>query len=510
MTRNADIERGDGRHEYGMNLFEAVKANVTTHQAAENYGLAVNHSGMCKCPFHNDKNPSMKVDSRFHCFGCQADGDVIDFTGRLFNLSPREAAIRLSDDFGIQYDTHQCWHSIPETKQRPMPTETKVFKHKASYVYRELTNYRNHLLQWRDQYAPKTADEDWHPLFIQAVNNLDDVEWQLDILLSGMEQERREIVTDYIRKLNNMRRNDTMEPTVNVPVYYESPAHARKYGELEQYRKSHFTNIDCKKDIEETISKSFDGFRLNKMAAQEIIDKYGTERVSLVLAATVQVKAWDGRFSPTNKDWAFTFDFPEALTDLRTDRRDNYAVTTHPAVLDGFINQVRQEIKVRELQPENERKFAVLLTDAQEIKIVECDPQEEMFSIARSLIGCEWIELVEPVSLSDQHCLMLIDEEGKLRDRDAFINCVASDLYGSDQHGDPIVGSAVIVRAADEKLELLTADEAKQLAVDLVQNREKSIEKISRSFGIQPERKTDHEMAAATRRQSCRKNDVER
>ena len=78
------------------------------------------------------------------------------------------------------------------------------------------------------------------------------------------------------------------------------------------------------------------------------MERYGPERVSLVLAATVQVKAWDGRFSNSNKDWAFTFDFPEAYNDLGFDRRDNYAVTTHPAVLDGFINLVRQEIKARE------------------------------------------------------------------------------------------------------------------------------------------------------------------
>ncbi|MCR4883250.1 MAG: DNA primase, partial [Clostridiales bacterium] len=62
-----------------MTLYETVKSNVTTLQAAERYGLKVSHNGMCKCPFHNDKNPSMKVDKRFHCFGCQADGDVINF-----------------------------------------------------------------------------------------------------------------------------------------------------------------------------------------------------------------------------------------------------------------------------------------------------------------------------------------------------------------------------------------------------------------------------------------------
>ena len=45
-----------------MNVFEAIKDKVTTRQAAELYGIRVNRHGMAVCPFHNDKNPSMKVD----------------------------------------------------------------------------------------------------------------------------------------------------------------------------------------------------------------------------------------------------------------------------------------------------------------------------------------------------------------------------------------------------------------------------------------------------------------
>ena len=56
------------------NVFEAVKQAVPTRQAAESYGIQVGRNGMACCPFHDDKHPSMKVDRRFHCFGCQADG----------------------------------------------------------------------------------------------------------------------------------------------------------------------------------------------------------------------------------------------------------------------------------------------------------------------------------------------------------------------------------------------------------------------------------------------------
>ena len=90
-----------------MNVFEAVKQSVTTRQAAEHYGIRVGRNGMCVCPFHDDKNPSMKVDRRFHCFGCQADGDVIDFVSRLENVSPKEAALMLAQDFSIPYEDRE-------------------------------------------------------------------------------------------------------------------------------------------------------------------------------------------------------------------------------------------------------------------------------------------------------------------------------------------------------------------------------------------------------------------
>ena len=61
-----------------MNVFEVVKQSVTTRQAAEHYGIHAGRNGMACCPFHHDKTPSMKLDRRYHCFGCGADGDVID------------------------------------------------------------------------------------------------------------------------------------------------------------------------------------------------------------------------------------------------------------------------------------------------------------------------------------------------------------------------------------------------------------------------------------------------
>ena len=90
-------ERSTGQKDrVNMSLFQAVKQAVDTREAAEVYGLEVNSSGMAICLFHDDNNPSMKVDERYHCFACQADGDVIDFVANYFELSKIDAAKKIA------------------------------------------------------------------------------------------------------------------------------------------------------------------------------------------------------------------------------------------------------------------------------------------------------------------------------------------------------------------------------------------------------------------------------
>ena len=72
--------------------FKLIKQHVTARQAAETYGLTVLHNGMARCPFHDDKTPSLKLDERYYCFGCHATGDAIDFTANFFHIGLREAA----------------------------------------------------------------------------------------------------------------------------------------------------------------------------------------------------------------------------------------------------------------------------------------------------------------------------------------------------------------------------------------------------------------------------------
>ena len=157
----------------------------------------------------------------------------------------------------------------------------------------------------------------------------------------------------------------------------------------------------------------------------------------------------------------------------------------------------------------NEKRFAVLMTDTQEVKLLSCNPEKEIFDIGRDAIGCEWIELIEPESLSRNDMAMLIDEEGKFKDK-CYVNCIASHLYGSERHGDPIVGSAVLVKSGDLELELMTESEAKQLVTALEESRAESIEKVAKVFGLMPVSKQSLEKAEKKNRQPCRRHTEER
>jgi len=57
------------------------------------------------CPFHNEKSPSFHVNDHkgfYHCFGCQAHGDIITFTIEQEKIPFKEAVFKLANDYGIE------------------------------------------------------------------------------------------------------------------------------------------------------------------------------------------------------------------------------------------------------------------------------------------------------------------------------------------------------------------------------------------------------------------------
>ena len=184
------------------NVFEAVKQSVSTREAAEFYGIKVSRTGMACCPFHDDKNPSMKVDQRFHCFGCGEDGDVIDFTAKLFDLSPKEAAEKLAQDFGLIYDSQ----APPRRRYVRQKTEAQKFREDRQRCYRVLSDYYYLLKKWEADRSPSTPEEEPHPRFVEAIQKKAYVEYLLDLFLYESEEEQKAWIAEHTAEITHLER----------------------------------------------------------------------------------------------------------------------------------------------------------------------------------------------------------------------------------------------------------------------------------------------------------------
>ena len=168
-----------------MTIYEKVKSLVTAREAAEHYGLTVNRYGMALCPFHDDHRPSMKLDDRFHCFGCGEDGDVIDFTAKLFQLTLREAAEKLIEDFGDG-------EFIPDAPSPPKPPDP------AKRCHDVLLDLEVRLHRQKRETAPQSMDDPITTEYAQNCQMYDFIVGLADLLSNGTEQEKAEAISYFM------------------------------------------------------------------------------------------------------------------------------------------------------------------------------------------------------------------------------------------------------------------------------------------------------------------------
>ena len=202
-------------------VFEAVKQSVSVREAAQMYGIEVNRSGMACCPFHDDKNPSMKLNEEyFYCFGCGATGDVIDFTARLYNLSPKEAAEKLAQDFGLAYDSQ----APPRRRYVRRKSEAQKFKEDRDHAFRVLADYFHLLSKWETDYTPKTPEENPHPRFMEAIQKKDYVGYLLDFFLDDTPDEQRLWIAEHQSEIANLERR--------VKIMADKPTNRERLQEI--------------------------------------------------------------------------------------------------------------------------------------------------------------------------------------------------------------------------------------------------------------------------------------
>ena len=161
-----------------FNVVQIIKDRLTMLEVLERYGYEPNKKGFVCCPFHNEKTPSMRIyEKDYHCFGCEEHGDTITFVQKLFNLSFQEALKKIDIDFGLNLYGDKTFEELRKSHYQLKQLQAKREREKAE---REQSNVEYWVAfdEWKrlednkQKFAPKTPDEELHPLFVEALQKL--------------------------------------------------------------------------------------------------------------------------------------------------------------------------------------------------------------------------------------------------------------------------------------------------------------------------------------------------
>ena len=166
-------------------MFKRVKANVSARDIALNYGLKQGKNGLFLCPFHPDKNPSMKAEKNFYCFGCGEKGDSIRLAEKILGITALEAAYMIADEYSI--DVSDCVSE--KHKENMLKRNTNEKAHRADEQLREiymddLVRYLLILYEWQDRYSPSISEvDDPDSRYLEAIRYIPYSEYLLRLLI---------------------------------------------------------------------------------------------------------------------------------------------------------------------------------------------------------------------------------------------------------------------------------------------------------------------------------------
>ena len=174
-----------------MDYANEIKSRVSMPEMMVRYGFELDRSGFCKCPLHGEKTGSFKAYSGnrgFYCFGCGAHGSVIDFVMQYFGLTFQDAIVKINTDFSLGFPIGE---RISLRKRREMEHRQRERQEERNREQMELERlegeYWSAFDVWKKydtnkrEYAPKSPSEDFHPLFVEAVKNIDRAAYELSV-----------------------------------------------------------------------------------------------------------------------------------------------------------------------------------------------------------------------------------------------------------------------------------------------------------------------------------------
>ena len=167
---------------------QIIKDRLTMQDIVSQYGFSPDKAGFMCCPFHVEKTASFKVyegKGGWHCFGCGESGDEISFVRKLFGLSFHDTLKKIDADFSLNLYGNHTFEELRQSKRKQQAIlaereRKEREKQRVDAEYWAVFDEWKRLDDNKWNYAPKTLDEEWHPLFVEALQKLAYQEYLLD------------------------------------------------------------------------------------------------------------------------------------------------------------------------------------------------------------------------------------------------------------------------------------------------------------------------------------------
>lgn len=176
----------------------------------------------------------------------------------------------------------------------------------------------------------------------------------------------------------------------NTFLYTNSFKEAQNTDEVALYHQSKQANVECKDFIENLLFENFDNGKLDKNTAKQIIEEFGIDRTSFVLANTIQQRE-EPRFSVENIAFAKETHFFDDI-----DNRIDYMLSGHVGVVNLLTYQFKEEYKSLDLWDKTQVNDTKGLDFTDKIMILkpntlkdEYKTRDDQLFLAKSGFGCD-------------------------------------------------------------------------------------------------------------------------
>lgn len=176
-------------------MARSIKERIPLSEGLSFYGVQTNMAGFASCPFHGpEQYGSFKVyESKWHCFGCHAHGDLVDFVAMDNGLRTAEAIIKINEDFHLglplKGELSRSERCEMERKAKELAERRKTEKARFEAIRKEYDDAFDEWTRWdflKWLYEPIEPNDSDLDKYAEAC-------WQLPVALDRLERARVEL-----------------------------------------------------------------------------------------------------------------------------------------------------------------------------------------------------------------------------------------------------------------------------------------------------------------------------